>query len=63
MRLERLRLGGVERPERVRREVVAAAAGTAAGGALLVVQMRRRRQESGRARRLADELIRAVRPS
>src|SRR5919197_3954149 len=43
------------------RPVVAVVAGTAAGGALVVVGMRRRRHETGRARRLADELMRAVR--
>ncbi len=61
--LSETELSALRDPRNWVRPVVAAAAGTAAGGALLVVQMRRRRQESGRARRLADELIRAVRPS
>jgi hypothetical protein len=55
-------LSALRDPRNWVRPVIAVAAGTAAGGALLVVEMRRRRQETGRARKLADDVIRAVRP-
>jgi hypothetical protein len=60
--LSEAELSALRDPRNWVRPVVAVAAGTAAGGALLVVEMRRRRHETGRARRLADELMRAVRP-
>jgi hypothetical protein len=60
--LSETELSALRDPRNWVRPVVAVAAGTAAGGALLLVELRRRRQETGRARRLADEVIRAVRP-
>jgi hypothetical protein len=55
-------LAALRDPRNWVRPVVAVAAGTAAGGALLLVELRRRRTEPGRARKLADEVLRAVRP-
>ena len=60
--LSETELAALRDPRNWVRPVVAVAAGTAAGGALLLVELRRRRHETGRARRLADEVIRAVRP-
>ena len=60
--LSETELSALRDPRNWVRPVVAVAAGTAAGGALLLVELRRRRHETGRARRLADEVIRAVLP-
>jgi hypothetical protein len=60
--LSETELAAVRDPRNWVRPVVAVAAGTAAGGALLVIELRRRRQEASRVRRLADDVIRAVRP-
>jgi hypothetical protein len=60
--LSETELSALRDPRNWVRPVVAVAAGTAAGGALLLVELRRRRHESGRARRLADDVMRAVRP-
>jgi hypothetical protein len=60
--LSETELSALRDPRNWVRPVVAVAAGTAAGGALLIVELRRRRHETGRARRLADDVIRAMRP-
>jgi hypothetical protein len=60
--LSETELAALRDPRNWVRPVVAVAAGTAAAGALVLVELRRQRQETGRARRLADEVIRAVRP-
>ena len=55
-------LSALRDPRNWVRPVIAVAAGTAAGSALLIVELRRRRHEPGRARKLADDVIRTVRP-